>query len=149
MHQPIGMMNALGISGDLGADDTCSIALQLGAAYRPDVGTIDHLDIEGTRRRAIVRTGGMPDVDSCLLVHASIGSIKNRDRRAHLSAAPRRNPAACHASCAEIGSAVGVDGRSGYVARRRSTHEPHRRSDIFRLAPLPGDRSMAQAIPRF
>src|SRR5258706_4904575 len=106
MHQRIGMMNALGISGDLGADDTCSIALQLGAAHPADRGTIDHLDIQRAGRRAIVRTGGMPDVDSCLLVHASIGSIKNWDRRAHLSGAPRRNPSACHALCTEIGSAV-------------------------------------------
>src|SRR5216117_250345 len=88
MHQPVGMVNALGIARDLGADDAGGIALQLGAAHSADRGTIDHLDIERASRRAIVRTGGMPDVDFCLLVHAPIGTIKNRDSRAHLSGPP-------------------------------------------------------------
>src|SRR5258705_1390194 len=76
MHQPIGMMNTLGIARDLGADDACGIALQLGAAHPADRGTIDHLDIQRAGRRTIVRTGGMPDVDLGLLVHAPIGTIK-------------------------------------------------------------------------
>ena len=92
MHQPVGMMNALGIARDLGADDAGGIGLQLGAAHPADRGTIDHLDIERAGRRAIVRTGGMPDVDSWLLVHAPIATIKTRGRRAHLSGhAPAKN----------------------------------------------------------
>src|SRR5258708_29093521 len=84
-------MNALGIACDLGADDAGGIALQLGAAHPADGGIIDDLDIESTGRRAIVRTGGMPDLDFCLLVHAAIGTIKCRSSRAHLSGTPQQN----------------------------------------------------------
>src|SRR6266851_6465358 len=55
MHQPVRMMNALGITRDLGADDARGIALQLGAANPANGGIIDDLDIEGTSRRTIVR----------------------------------------------------------------------------------------------
>ena len=72
MRQPIRMMNALGVARDLGANDAGGIGLQPGAAHPADRGTIDHLDIERAGRRAIVRTGGMPDVDSWLLVHARL-----------------------------------------------------------------------------
>src|SRR6266478_501130 len=87
MHQPIGMVNTLGIARDLGADHAGGIALQLGAAHPADTGTIDHLDIQRAGRRTIVRTGGMPDVDFGLVVHTPIGTIKSPDSRVHLSAA--------------------------------------------------------------
>ena len=42
IHQPVRVVDALGITGDLGADDAGGIALQLGAADPADRGTIDH-----------------------------------------------------------------------------------------------------------
>jgi hypothetical protein len=51
----------------------------------------------------------MPDVDSGLLVHASIASIKNRERRAHLSGKRQQKPRVGYALRAEIGPAIGVD----------------------------------------
>ena len=78
-------MDALGIARDLGADHAGGIALQFGTAHPADGVAVDHLDIEGAGRRAIVRTGGMPDVDLGVLVHVSIGTIKSPDSRAHLS----------------------------------------------------------------
>ena len=75
------MMNALGVARDLGADDTGRIGLQLGAAYPADRAAVDHLDVERAGRRAIVRTGGVADIDLGVLVHASLGNIKRRDRR--------------------------------------------------------------------
>jgi len=79
------MMNALGIARDLGADHPGRIALQLGTTDAADALAVDHLDIERAGRRAIVRTGGMLDLDLGVLVHGSIASIKNRGRRAYLS----------------------------------------------------------------
>src|SRR5258707_6000065 len=139
MHQPVRMMNALGIARDLGADDACRIALQFGATHPADGGIIDDLDIEGTGRRAIVRTGGMPDLDLCLLVHTTIGTIKCRDSRAHLSGTPRQKPRACYALCAEISPAIGVDGLSVDVARSRAAQEPYGCGNIFRSAARAGD----------
>src|SRR5260370_39822434 len=125
MHQPVRMMDALGVARHLGADDACRIALQLGAAHPADGGIVDDLDIEGTGRRAIVRTGGMPDLDLCLLIHTAIGTIKCRGSRAHLSGTPQQNPRACYALCAEISPAIGVGGLSGDVARTRGAQEPY------------------------
>jgi hypothetical protein len=79
------MMDALGIACDLGADHAGRIALQLGTTHPADRGIIDYLDIEGAGRRTIVRTGGMPDIDLGVLVHAPIGIIKRWASRAHLS----------------------------------------------------------------
>ena len=72
------MMNALGITRDLGADYAGSIGLLLGTAHPADGGIIDHLDIEPARRWTIVRTGGMPDIDLGVLVHALMVIIKTR-----------------------------------------------------------------------
>ena len=93
IHQPIRMMDALGVTRDLGADDAGSIGLQLGASHPADGRTIDHLDIERAGRRAIVRTGGMTDIDLGVLVHAPIGTIKSCGRRAHLSGNARAKTA--------------------------------------------------------
>ena len=139
IHQPVRMMDALGVARDLGADDAGGIGLQLGAAHPADGVAVDHLDIEGAGRRAIVRTGGMPDVDLGMLVHTPIGTIKCRDSRAHLSGMHAAKPAAGHASGAQIGPAIGVDRLAVDVARARTAQEPHRRGDVFRPAALAAD----------
>jgi hypothetical protein len=69
MHQAVRVMNALGIARDLGADHARGVALQLGTSHSPDGFAFDHLDIEGAGGRAVMRTGGMPDVDLGVLVH--------------------------------------------------------------------------------
>jgi hypothetical protein len=61
--QPVGMMDALGVTCDLGADHARRVGLQLGAADPTDRGIIDHLDVEATGRRAIMRAGRVPDGD--------------------------------------------------------------------------------------
>src|SRR6185437_10233068 len=91
IREPVGMMNSLRVAGDLGADHTGGVALQLGTSDTTDGRTVDHLDIEGAGRRAIVRAGGMPDVDLGALVHASIAITKSGDRRGHLSGNPSAN----------------------------------------------------------
>ena len=78
MHQPVGMMDALGVACDLGADDARGIALQFRAMHPADGRTVDHLDIERAGRRAIVRTGGMPDLDVGRLVHGLMVNTKTR-----------------------------------------------------------------------
>src|SRR6202000_3284256 len=85
VHQPVRMMDALGIARDLGADHTGGIGLEFGTAHPADGLAVDHFDIERAGRRAVVRTGGMPDVDLGVLVHSSRGSTKRGDSRAHLS----------------------------------------------------------------
>src|SRR6202790_1445435 len=116
MHQPIRMMDAFGIARDLGADDACGIGLQFGAAYPADRATVDHLDVERAGRWAIVRTGGMPDLDFGLFVHAPMDNIKIRGSRAYLSGNAPLNQLASHALGAEIGPAIGVDRLPGDMA---------------------------------
>ena len=90
MQQPVRVMDPLGVTGDLGADDAGGVGLQLGAAHPADGGTVDHLDVECAGRRAIMRTGRMPDIDLGLLVHDTIATIKIGGSRAHLSGISRR-----------------------------------------------------------
>src|SRR5712675_910773 len=88
------MVNALGIAGDLGADDAGGVGLLLGTANPADALAIDHLDVERAGRRAIVRTGGVADVNLGMLVHAPIGNIKFSRRREALSGpAPAKSTA--------------------------------------------------------
>ena len=56
------MMDALGVAGDLGADDARRVALVRRAVHAADALAVDHLDVERANRRAIVRTDrGTPD----------------------------------------------------------------------------------------
>ena len=69
MHEPVGVMHALGIARDLGADDARRIAVVLRpvhAAY-PAVG--QQLDVERAGRGAIVRTDGVADLDLGVDIH--------------------------------------------------------------------------------
>src|SRR5262249_45494877 len=89
------MMNAFRIARDLGADDAGRVGLLLGAADPADALATDHLDIEGTGRRAIVRTGGVADLDLGVLGHVRRRNTKKPASRARLSGgahAIRSNP---------------------------------------------------------
>ena len=79
------MMDALGVARDLGADDAGRVGLLLRAAHPADAAAVDHLDIERAGRRAVMRTGGVADVDLGVLVHVQNGNIKISGSRAHLS----------------------------------------------------------------
>ena len=70
IEQPLGMMDALGVARDLGADDAGRVGLLFRAADPADGAAVDHLDVERAGRRAVMRTGGMADVDLGVLVHA-------------------------------------------------------------------------------
>src|SRR5436190_23825531 len=60
--QPPGMVLALGIAGDLGANDARRVAVRRGAADAADRVGIDALDLERTGARAIVRTDRGQDI---------------------------------------------------------------------------------------
>ena len=126
IDQPVRMMDAFGVAADLGADHARRIGLQLGTAHPADRGIVDHFDIERAGRRAIVRAGGMPDVDLGALIHAAMSSIKNAGRRGHLSAMPRQKPPVCHAQCAEIGPAIGADRPALDMVRARPAQDTRR-----------------------
>ena len=81
IDQPIRMVDAFGVPADLGADHTRGIGLQLGTAYPPDRGIVDHLDVQRAGRWAIMWTGGMPDLDLGALVHGGMNSIKSAGLR--------------------------------------------------------------------
>ena len=149
IHQPIGVMNALGIARDLGADDAGGIGLQLGAAHPADAAAFEHLDVQRARRRAVVRTGGMPDIDLGVLVHTPIGNIKIRGRRAHLSGNACAKTATRYALCAEIGPAIGVDRLPGDVARTRAAQETHHCGDVLGSSAVAGQGLMRQMMRRF
>src|SRR5215472_7288113 len=63
MGQALGMMLALGISGDLGADDASCVSLCRSTAHPPDPPAVDALDFERAGARAIVRTNAGDDVE--------------------------------------------------------------------------------------
>ena len=63
------MMDAVGIAGDLGADDARRVAVGLGAMDAADALAVEQLDIERAGRRAIMRTGRMADPELGVLIH--------------------------------------------------------------------------------
>ena len=66
MLQPVGMMDPLGVTRDLGADHAGGITLQFRATDPADGRTLDHLDVERAGRGTIMRTGRMPDLNLCV-----------------------------------------------------------------------------------
>src|ERR1700676_2457451 len=98
---------------------------------------------------AIVRTGGMPDIDLCLLVHGPMVNIKSPARRAHLSGNAAAKTATRHALCAEIGPAIDVDGLAVDIACGGAAEEAPRRRDVFRPAALAGDGLVGQMMRGF
>ena len=63
LHQAVGMVLALGVARDLGADHAGGVVVVLGAAHAADGALVEHLDLERAGRRAIVRTGGRADAN--------------------------------------------------------------------------------------
>src|SRR4051794_41912436 len=93
------MVDALGVTSDLGADHTGRIGLLLRAAHAADAAALDHLDIEGTSRGTIMRTGGVADLDLGVLVH---GWIRNNQKTTHRAQFSRHAPSVCCASAGGI-----------------------------------------------
>ena len=54
LRQPIGMMDALGIASDLGADHACRVGIIGRAVYATDGALIENLDLERASRGAIM-----------------------------------------------------------------------------------------------
>ena len=67
LQQAVGMMDALGIARDLGADDAGRVAVVLGAMDAADAVRAEDLDVERAGRRAVVRTGRMADLHAGLV----------------------------------------------------------------------------------
>src|SRR5882724_11352239 len=152
MHQPFGVMDTLGIARDLGADDAGSIGLQFRATHPPDALTADHLDVERTSRRTIMRTGGVADIDLRIdlgaLVHRKmVTSNAGASERIYPAVPP--DPRTSYALCAEIGSAIGVNGLAGHVARAWAAQEPDDRGDILGPAALARQGPMREVMRRF
>jgi hypothetical protein len=61
LQQTVGMMHAVGITGDLGADDAGGVAVALGAMEATDSSAVQQFDVERAGRGAVVRTGRMAD----------------------------------------------------------------------------------------
>ena len=62
-RQPVGMVDALGVARDLGADHARGVGVVRRAAHPADGAVVEHLDLERAGRRAIMRTGRMADPD--------------------------------------------------------------------------------------
>jgi hypothetical protein len=67
------MVLAVGVAGDLGADDAARIGLPPSTAYPPDADAVDPLDLKRAATRAIVRADAVDDVERQERVPASIG----------------------------------------------------------------------------
>ena len=57
LREAVGMMDALGVARDLGADHACRVGIVLGAADAADRVLVEHFDLKRAGRWAIVRTG--------------------------------------------------------------------------------------------
>jgi hypothetical protein len=71
LRQPVGMMDALGIAGDLRADDACCVGIVRRAAHAADHAIVEHFDFERTGRGAIMRASRRGDP------HRVFGSANN------------------------------------------------------------------------
>ena len=135
IQQPLGMMDALGVARDLGADDAGRIGLLLRAAHPADAAAVEHLDVERAGRRAVVRTGGVTDVDlrrdPGVLVHAKTVTSIGGTAECIYPAIPMRIRKGTRL-CAQIGPAIGVDRLPRDVARGGTAEEPHHGGDILR-----------------
>ena len=114
MQQPVGVMLALGVTGDLGADDAGRVIVVLGAMHAADGALVDQLDVERAGRRAIVRTGGIADPlrrpGSGRSVH---GRLKSAGR--HASSSERVMP-----------TPPNIAGPATTIARTQNTAQPNR-----------------------
>ncbi len=75
LHQPVGMMDALGIAGDLLADHARGVVVAHRAAHPADLLAVQPLDVERTGAGAIVRADRGNDGD------AGVGGLAARRRR--------------------------------------------------------------------
>ena len=90
MHQPVGVVHALGVARDLGADDARRVAVVLGAVHAADAVVVEELDIERAGRGAVVRTDRMTDSDLGVGVHA-VFTVERRSPTLAESAGNARN----------------------------------------------------------
>ncbi len=63
MQQPLGVVLALGVAGNLGADHTGCVVVVLRTAHTPDRPLVEQLDFQRAGRWAIVRARGCPDAN--------------------------------------------------------------------------------------
>src|SRR5581483_1625695 len=112
IEQPFGVMDSLGVTGDLAADHARRVGLPLRAAHPADTAAVEHFDVERAGRRAVVRTGGMADVDlrvdPGVLVHAETVTSKNAAAECIYPAIPMRIRKGMGLG-AEISPAIGMD----------------------------------------
>jgi hypothetical protein len=64
LRQAIGMVYALGVARDLGADHARRVGIVGSAAHAADGALVENLDLERARRGAVMRTGRGADPDS-------------------------------------------------------------------------------------
>ena len=69
LHQPVGMMHALGVARDLRADHTGGVVVVLRAAHAADRVVAENLDLKRAGRWTVVRAGGGGNARTDGLVH--------------------------------------------------------------------------------
>ena len=78
LQQPVGMVDALGIARDLGADDAGRVAVVPWRRGRGRCGAVEDLDLERAGRRAVMRTGRMADPERwrCWFMRAKLAGSR-------------------------------------------------------------------------
>ena len=69
MLEAIGVMHALGVARDLGADHAGGVGVVFGAANAADSVVGEDLDLKRAGRRTVVRAGGSGDAWADNLIH--------------------------------------------------------------------------------
>ena len=69
MGQPVGMVDAFGVARDLGADHARRVGLARRTVDPSDAAAVDHLNLKGAGRRAVVRTDAVAAQDGGGSVH--------------------------------------------------------------------------------
>ena len=129
------MVLALGVAGDLGADDALRVGLPLGAAHPADMRGVDALDRQRAGARAIVRADAVGDVER----HCACAETWPENRvELTISARSlaRSNPSAQRVEPAGLAQRLGERDRPGDGDVQRARAVPasvsapaHRRSD--------------------
>ena len=93
MHQPVGMMDTLGIARDLGADDAVRVGVVLGAVDAADLVAVEQFHIERAGRRTVMWADGVAYFDLGVSVHAASWVSGNINTLDEISANAKKSAA--------------------------------------------------------
>ena len=75
MHEPVRVVDALGVARDLGADHARGVAVVLGTMHPAYSAIGEQLDVERAGRGAVVRADRMADLDLGVGVHLDLPTL--------------------------------------------------------------------------